>query len=160
MLNLIFSRYKAKEGVQVHVDSRAFFSLNKKSKWFQDPYVQEIIKTVDGATVVDGLVLRSSEGEIIPPEYLSTGSKTAICVYEFPHDVFNATQMGDNALYFALKLALKRDVTLLTYRDIPLVWLHELTLQKDYEGLNISGMDSTDFYDMYEEWLEEGMDDD
>lgn len=160
MLNLIFSRYKAKDGSFVHVDSRAFFSAEKKSAWFQDPYVQEIIKTVDGATVVDGLVLKSRDGEIIPPEYLSTGSKTAICSYEFPNDVFNATQMGDNAMYFVLKLALKRDVTLLTYHDIPLIWLQELKLQKDYHDIDITEMDSADFYDMYDEWLEEGLQDD
>lgn len=106
-----------------------------------------------------GLVLQSSDGEIIPPEYLSTGAKTAICVYEFPDEVFNATQMGDNALYFALKIAIKHDITLLTYHDIPLCWLQELELQKDYENIDISGMDSADFYDMYDEWLEEGLKD-
>ena len=66
MLNLIFSKYKAEPGVLVHTDSRAFFSFEKKVEWFQDPFVQEIIRVVDGATVIDGMVLKSAAGEIIP----------------------------------------------------------------------------------------------
>ena len=161
MLNLIFSKHKAKEGVIVHPDSRMFFSIEKKAAWFQDPYVQEIIEKVDGATVVDGMVLKSRNGEIIPPEYLSTGSKTAICVYEFQNDVFNATQMGDNALYFALRVALQHDITLLTYHILPEVWLRQLKLQKDYKPVVLhSDDDDEDFIEQFEHWLEEGLQDD
>lgn len=160
MLNLIFSRYKADDNALVYDDSRILFTQRKRAEWFQDQYVQRIIKEVDGATVVDGLVLKSRYGQIIPPEYLSTGSQTAICVYEFPDYIFNATQMGDNALYFALKLAVNRNITLLTYRSLPLYWLRELSLQKDYKSLDIAGMDNATVINLFDEWLKEGLNDD
>lgn len=153
MLNLIYQRAKAKDVRSVRVDSRAFFSNKKKVEWFKDPFVQEIIGTVDHCRVIDGFVLENEEGNVIPPEYLSTGSKTAICVYEFPELIFNATQMGDNAFAFVLKLAKTRDVTVLTYRMLPYNWLKRLQVCKDYEPVDLG--DWQRFAVLQDEWLEE-----
>lgn len=153
MLNLIFQTGKAKNPAQVCPDSRAFFSIHKKKEWFTDPFVRKIIHEVDGASVLEGFVLQDSVGEIIPPEYLSTGAKTAICVYLFPDMVFNATQMGDNALKFVLALAVTRDVTLLVYRNLPYNGLLGIPISKDYEPVSFA--DAEEFYDCMDEWLEE-----
>ena len=91
MLNLIFQKAKAKDVSKVRVDVRAFFAREKKAEWFADPFVQQVMQTVDHAEQIDGFVLKDGEGNVIPPEYLSTGTKTAICIYEFPDMIFNAT---------------------------------------------------------------------
>ena len=46
MLNVIFQTSKAKDPSKVIVDSRFFFSKNKKKEWFADPFVQSIINFV------------------------------------------------------------------------------------------------------------------
>lgn len=153
MLNLIFQKAKAKDPKTVRVDSRDFFSIEKKVEWFQDPFVQQIIREVDHAECEEGFVLRNEEGVAIPPEYLSTGAKTAICVYEFPDLIFNATQMGDNALNFVLQLSLERDITLLVYRVLPYDSFRDLDVYKDYKKVEFE--DWLDFCTKIDEWLEE-----
>lgn len=153
MLNLIFQTAKAKDPSKVNPDSRLVFDLYKKQEWFQDPFVQQIIKEVDHATVLQGFVLQTDKGMIIPPEYLSTGTKTAICMYEMSDQVFNLTQMGDNVFVYMCQLALERDVTVLTYRMLPYSLLCQLDCCKDY--IPVVFTDAEDYYDKFEEWLEE-----
>lgn len=153
MLNLIFQRNKAKNPKDVLIDSRGFFSRFKREEWFSDAFVQEIIHTVDKAEVISGFVLKGYDGSVIPPEYLSTGSKTMICIYEFPGKIFNITQMGNNVVPFLVELCKKRDVTALTYREIPYRFFGKMGFTKDYEP--VSYEDDIDYYDKFEEWLEE-----
>ena len=155
MLNVIFTKEKAKS--KVVTDSRMFFSTHKKAEWFQDPFVQQIVKTVEDAEVIDGFVLKGKYCEAMPPEYLSTGSKTAICVYEFPDTIFNFTQMGDNAFQFVIMLAKTRDVTGLCYRDLPWNLMQGIVFAKDYEVVDIS--DPDEFTENIYEWLEESAND-
>ena len=157
MLNLIFQTGKAKDKSKVCVDSRDFFSLHKKKEWFEDHFVRRIIREVDHAEVIRGFVLENDEGEAIPPEYLSTGAKTAICVYEFADMIFNATQMGDNAFKFVIELSRKRDITILVYRDLPYNGLRGISLYKDYEKAEYA--DADEFYELMDEWLKEIMND-
>ena len=49
MLNLIFQKAKAKDVSKVRVDARAFFAREKKAEWFADPFVQQVMQTVDHA---------------------------------------------------------------------------------------------------------------
>lgn len=78
LLNLIFQR--AKTDKNVIVDSRGFFSINKQLEWFQDPVVRNIMQYVDRTSVKEEFCLVNQLGMVIPPEYLSTGCKTAILV--------------------------------------------------------------------------------
>lgn len=153
MLNVIYQISKAERNKEVIEDCRFYFSRKKKEEWFQDPFVQAVIKIVDKAEVVSGMILKDRDGQIIPPEYLSTGTKTAICVYEFPDIIFNATQMGDNALAFITELSKSRDITLLCYRLLPYCLLEHLDFYKDYNKVDIS--DSDVFDDLMNECLEE-----
>lgn len=155
MLNLIFQRNKAKDPSAVIADCRGFFDLKKKASWFQDPFIQKILELIDGATVIDGLVLKSRTGDVIPPDYLSTGAKVMICIYEFPDLVFNITQMGNNVIPLLIELCSKEDRTVLSYRLIPIYQLSEIPLQKDYQNYQVS----EDSYDDVDEWLEEIMND-
>lgn len=116
---------------------------------------KKILELIDGATVIDGLVLKSRTGDVIPPDYLSTGAKVMICIYEFPDLVFNITQMGNNVIPLLIELCSKEDRTVLSYRLIPIYQLSEIPLQKDYQNYQVS----EDSYDDVDEWLEEIMND-
>lgn len=153
MLNLIFQSGKAKDPSRVYPDSRGIFDLQKKQEWFQDPFVQQVLQEVDKVSVLQGFVLQTENGDVIPPEYLSTGSKTLICMYEMPDCIFNLTQMGDNVFVYACQLALVRNVTALTYRYLPYNLLQQLELQKDYTPIKF--IDYDEYYDSFNEWLEE-----
>ena len=153
MLNLIFQRAKAYNPKDVYFDSRMFFELNKKQEWFEDPFVQRIMKEVDHVTVIQGFVLQAANGNVIPPEYLCTGTKTAICMYEHPELIFNATQMGDNVFCYICELALTQDITVLTYRDLPYNLLKRLDVQKDYKPVSFT--DAGEYFEKFDEWLEE-----
>lgn len=155
MLNLIFQRNKAKDPSTVIADCRGFFNLKKKANWFQDPFVQKILMSIDGATVIDGLVFKSKTGDVIPAEYLSTGTKVMICIYEFPNMIFNITQMGNNVIPLLIELCKKEDRTVLSYRLIPIYQLSKIPLQKDYQDYQVH----EDSYDDVDEWLEEIMND-
>lgn len=153
MFNVIYQKAKAKNPRSVIEDSRFFFSKNKREEWFKDPFVKQIIEDVDKAEVIDGMVLKDRNGKIIPPEYLSTGSKTAICIYEFPEKIFNATQMGDNALIFITVLSEYRDITVLCYRLLPYCQMKDTDFYKDYKKVDISSPDNFD--DLMDACLEE-----
>lgn len=117
--------------------------------------MQKILESVDGATVIEGFVLRSRTGEVIPVDYLSTGAKVMICIYEFQDLVFNITQMGNNVIPLLIELCSKEDRTVLVYRIIPIYQLSKISLQKDYQDYQVS----EDSYDDVDEWLEEIMND-
>lgn len=155
MLNLIFQRAKAKDPSSVMVDCRNFFSRVKQDSWFEEEFVINLIKEIDGAEVVQGCILRDRFGKVIPADYLSTGSKVMICILKFPEKIFNLTQMGNNVLPFLIKLCAKEDRTVICYRDIPIYELSQIPLQKDYEDYCVN----EDSYDDVDEWLEEIMND-
>lgn len=153
MLNLIFQRNKAKNPKDVLIDSRGYFSRFKKEEWFSDKFVQEIIRKIDNAEIISGFVLKGYDGSIIPPEYLSIGSKTMICIYEFPDKIFNITQIGNNVVPFLVELCKQRDVTALTYREIPFRFFGDIGFLKDYQPVTYE--DDIDYYDRFGEWLKE-----
>lgn len=154
MLNIIFQTAKANNPKSVIVDCRQFFSLYKKVSWFEDPFVQKVMQVIDGVKYISGFVLETKEGIAIPPEYLSTGAKTAICIYEYPEKIFNLTQMGNNVIPFIVDLADSRDITALTYREIPYDYL-EGGFTKDYKPVELGEEPDVSYYDLVEKWLEE-----
>lgn len=154
MLNLLYTRQKAPDITKAYQDCRYFFSKNKKAEWFKDPFVQTVMKGIDGTTLIDGFVLKNGDGDVIPPEYLPTGTKAVICTYEFPDLIFNGTQMGYNAFKFIQELCKKQDRTVLMYKYMPEQLLEGLVLQKDYKPFNLA-----DYDDLVDDWLEESRQD-
>ncbi|MCI8562026.1 MAG: DUF4869 domain-containing protein [Lachnospiraceae bacterium] len=149
MLNLIFQRKKA-NGKMVISDSRQFFNTNKKAEWFQESYVQKIMEYVDGSKLIDGFCLKDRNGMTVPPEYLSTGAKTAILVWEYPDIIFNMTQCGDNAFQCVAEICRHSDRTELTYRYLPLWAMEGVEIQKD--GIAIT---KELYNEKIDDWLEE-----
>ena len=70
--------------------------------WFDDPFAQRMIKSIDKATVL---------GKIAPTQ-LSGGVKTLLLIYFKPELVFNASTCGNNCAWWILRIASKQDVTI------------------------------------------------
>ena len=88
-----------------------WFKHSYQLEWFQDAFVQEMIKTVDQSTYVTGGVIDSPVLGPIPPEKLSGGVKTLIMIYERPDIVFDATSCGPNCAPMLLEIGKRKDVT-------------------------------------------------
>ena len=106
MLHIIFGEM---ENVNYGPD---WFKANYDPEWLKDPFVREMIKTVDDSDCVDGLVINSPVLGPIPPERLSGGVQTLIMIYEKPDLIFDATSCGSNCSEWLLKIGKKKDVTI------------------------------------------------
>lgn len=149
MLNLIFQ--KAKTNAEVWVDSREFFNDHFKNDWFESELAKELLEKIDHAKYIgDGII--QTESRKIVPEMLCTGTKTALCIYFYPDKVFNLTQMGDNVLDVLLKYIVDSDRTLLTYR---LLHFMNVPFTKDGKTLDFDQKDLDEYWDHFDEWLEE-----
>lgn len=62
MLNIVFGRENCKD---FNLDSRIVFRRNKKPEWFQDHFVQEFIKAVDGSEVLFEEALKDRWGMVL-----------------------------------------------------------------------------------------------
>mgnify|MGYP000826531900 CR=1 FL=1 len=49
MLNIVFGRENLEE---FELDARLIFRRNKKPEWFQDEFVRQFLKEIDGTTVL------------------------------------------------------------------------------------------------------------
>ena len=110
MLHMIYGRMNCPD---VILDSRVWFREHKKPEWFQDLFVQKVIKEIDGAEVLFEEALKNRYGHGISTEQISTGSKTLICIYEFPEKIFYGTTMGDNCYPLLFEIAEKQEITIM-----------------------------------------------
>lgn len=80
------------------VDIKSNFKSMKKKEWFYDPLAQKWMKDIDLMDHVADFCLRDRWGDIVPPEYLSSGSK-ALFLMKFQDilPVF-ATRCGNNCI--------------------------------------------------------------
>lgn len=88
----------------------SWFRFNYRPEWFEDEFVQEMLKDVDKSKYVGGELIQSDVLGPIPPERLSGGVQTLISIYEKPELVFNATSCGENCAKWLLKIGEKQDV--------------------------------------------------
>ena len=125
MLNIIFGRENVpKELVpKVVLDCRPYFRWYKQPEWFEDPFVKEFLKVVDGTEVLFQEALKDYRGKGISTEMISTGCKNLCCIYYDINSehIFFGTQLGDNCLPFLARIAEKRDVTIFLehFADFP-----------------------------------------
>ena len=88
-----------------------WFRYNYDPAWFDDPFVQEMIREVDNTVFVGGSVFESPVLGMIPPERLSGGVKTLIMIYEMPEKIFDATSCGPNCAHMLMEIGKRKDVT-------------------------------------------------
>lgn len=100
-----------------------FFDAYYEQKWLEDPFVEEIIKSIDKSTVFQGKVIDSPVLGIISPKELSSGCKTLILLYKCPDHVYNASYCGDNCGSWMLQIGELQDIRvyadhMLLFRDL------------------------------------------
>lgn len=89
---------------------KATFSSMKKAEWLQDPLVQEFLKEIDKAEVIQGFCIKDRWGNVVPPEYMSTGSKALmLMMFQDKYPVY-ATRCGDNCIPFIERISKDRDI--------------------------------------------------
>ena len=88
-----------------------YFNNTYSVEWLEDPLAQRIIKSVDGGVVVGPNAIDTKALGIIPPEKLSSGTKTLLLLLFSPQNVYNATNCGNNCAYWILRIAKRHDVT-------------------------------------------------
>lgn len=88
-----------------------YFKNTYKDSWFEDELARKMLKSVDGAVVLDGGVIESRVLGKIAPTQLSGGVKTLLLVRNEPDKVFNASTCGDNCARWLLHMAKDRDIT-------------------------------------------------
>ena len=104
MLHVFFGDMK-----EAVYNTAVFFKNDYEDEWIIDPFVKEMIRSVDHSEVIDSGVIDSPVLGKIPPTGLSGGVKTLILVLFEPTKVFNASTCGDNCAKWLLKIAEKED---------------------------------------------------
>lgn len=155
MLTIIFGRENVPEESKkyTYLPSPYFFKINKKPEWFEDPFVKEFLKEIDGTEVLFEEALKDRNGRGISTDKISTGCKTLCCVYYHPEIIFYGSLLGNNCLPFLLRIS---DTT-----DITLVFEHYAVFKdSDYvehvimcNGRRIMNID--DYEEEYGKWVEE-----
>jgi hypothetical protein len=96
-------------------DTSTFFDYSYSPSWLQDPLSQRIIKSIDNGTVLGANAIDTKVLGVIPPEKLSTGTKTLLLMLFMPQNLYNASTCGDNCAYWILRIASKHDITINLY---------------------------------------------
>lgn len=154
MLNIIFGRENASNLI---LDSRIYFSKNKKPEWFEDEFVKEFLAAIDKATVLFGEALSDYKGRGISTEMISTGSKTLCTIYFGERDnVYYGSTMGDNCIPFLMQIAGERDVTIVLehYMDFPERYFVEKKITVNGEFVS-----QYEYDDAFSEWCSGGYED-
>lgn len=105
--------YGDMEGVVYNTS--VFFNNVYSSKWFEDPFAQKIIKAVDRGIVLGPNAIETKVLGVIPPEKLSSGTKTLLLMHFMPERVYNASNCGDNCARWILAIGKAQDVTVNLY---------------------------------------------
>ena len=102
----------------MHVPS--WFRFNYEEEWFEDPLVAEIMADVDKSCYKGNQLIVNDELGPIPPERLSEGVQTLICIYKMPDLMYNATKCGENCAQWLVEIGRREDVTVNLRYYLPL----------------------------------------
>lgn len=91
-------------------DPDMYFNNTYEDEWMTDPFVQSMVKDIDGSIVVGPRLVDSPFLGPIPPERLSGGVKTLILMHLDHDHVFDASACGDNCAPWILKIGQNRDL--------------------------------------------------
>lgn len=95
------------------IDSTSvYFNNTYSATWLEDPLARRIIKSVDRGVVLGPNAIETKVLGIIPPEKLSSGTKTLLLMLFAPQNVYNATSCDNNCAYWILRIAKRRDVAI------------------------------------------------
>ena len=102
-------------------DPDTYFNHTYSQKWFEDPFVKEMIKAVDKSEVLSSHAIESPVLGIIPTTRLSGGVKALILVHKKPELLIDCTACGENCARWLLEIAKKQDtlINLNYFMDFP-----------------------------------------
>ena len=89
----------------------SWFRFNYIEEWFEDPFISKMMEDIDKSHYKGGQLIVSDLLGPIPPERLSGGLKTLVCIYKRPDLMFNATSCGENCARWLLEIGQKKDVS-------------------------------------------------
>ena len=96
-------------------NTSVFFNNTYSPEWFRDPFAQKVIKFIDRGDVVGPNAIDTKILGIIPPEKLSSGTKTLLLMYFMPENIYNASNCGDNCARWILEIGTHHDITINLY---------------------------------------------
>ena len=96
------------ENAVLSVDT--YFNNTYDEAWLDDPFVREIIRTVDASEVQDRQCILSEVLGQIPPERLSGGAKALILMYEEEGFYTDLIVCGTNCESLILDMAQQKDI--------------------------------------------------
>lgn len=153
MLNVVFGRHKAPKGYVL--DTRVYFSFNKKPSWFEDSFVKKFLKGVDGSEVLFEEAIKDKYGHGISTEMISTGCKTLCDIYyDTKGTCFYGSAMGDNCVPYLVEIARTKEVNIFLehYMDIPTEVFEEGIVREMYTGRVLGEYDYCDIFDDWVRW--------
>lgn len=102
-------------------DPDTYFNHTYSQKWFEDPFVKEMIRAVDKSEVLSSHAIESPVLGIIPTSKLSGGVKALILVYKKPELLIDCTACGENCAEWILKIAENQNtlINLNYFMDFP-----------------------------------------
>ena len=102
-------------------DPDTYFNHTYSQKWFEDPFVKEMIRAVDKSEVLSFHAIESPVLGIIPTSKLSGGVKALILVYKKPELLIDCTACGENCAEWILKIAENQNtlINLNYFMDFP-----------------------------------------
>lgn len=119
----------------------SWFRFNYLPQWLSDQLVVEMIRDIDKSEYIGGELIESSVLGPIPPERLSGGVKTLICIYERPDICFNATSCGENCAKWLVEIGKQKDICVNLRYFMPFDDLEPLEIKIINENKIIHDMD-------------------
>ena len=96
------------ENAILNVDT--FFNNTYEDAWFEDPFVRQVVREVDGSEVRDRQLIVSPVLGQIPPERLSGGAKALILLRETEDFYTDLIVCGGNCENLLLDIGEEKDV--------------------------------------------------
>ncbi len=92
-----------------------YFNVSYRDEWFEDEFVKQMVLDVDKSEIKSSNCIDSPILGLIPPERLSGGVKALMLMYQddYKDILVWATQCGDNCAKWILKIAEKKDLTII-----------------------------------------------
>lgn len=154
MLNLVFGRENVPDESRMILDTRIYFSRNKRPEWFENEFVKNFLKVVDNTEVLFEEALKDYRGRGISTEMISTGCKTLCDIY-YSEDSslwFYGSAMGNNCIPFLHEIVKDKDINLF-YEHYPDSL--DAIIEDGLLCMNGSVVDWETYDDAYTDWCEE-----
>ena len=102
-------------GLKEILDVDEYFDVTYGDDWITTDFAKRVIKGVDRTEVVSTSTLKSPVLGIMPPQWLSGGTKGLLLLaYDKRKDVIlRSSVFGDNCAPYLLELAAEKDITLI-----------------------------------------------